>query len=1154
MTNKQKWLVLSVLFLAAAPFGGTITGQATGTTQVGCGEAEELLTTDTQEVRRQTAEAQNCIAGLYFYDGVAIDFDTTVVSGDKSSGTCVSEVVSQSKQVPLSVTGECKNGRFVPDVLEKCKAAPTTSISCADFESFSESIERDFQLTKLSPFEFRLKTARGEELKLDFRAPVTSFASRAPEQESSDVVELVDILKRVNDYDSAQEALDISELIFEFQREGVNLSPLALERTACIYGLSLSQSQPSKLTMTDSKRFSDKCLWLAPHSPECTGAFNIENWAQHGRYHPMYLANWKDSEAGFQSTGFSGHFDNASSSSWNELELNYGPSGRLLGNAILDYQGGFTPSDYLSAVAAGAQAELDTFSERNDERNRTLYRRSFQGSLLHQSSGPENNQASEELKDNLVITGDLSVCNNEQRRDTDLLCLPSPVRIFVGTRNPFENAESAAVFRIQGYKKVTIEDLDLEILPHPDMAWVLPDPVEACGNTTCTVEQKRALLEYFLPDHYYSERWNQSSMIFQAGDSSSVAKINSLMFGKLKAHFTQSELTEYLCDSAGGTANVETSGPSLDGFIDACFSGDVDMAYARIWDIWTGLFDMHKRMTRAGEGFYIFDNDSLVVRNTRIRAVVGESVFQLHANRYQQFDNVMIEGMPAARISQLNIESSRVPKGLSLMDVDIGFTHFHSTSTNFERMPLEEAYYLGNGIKINNGVNVTPLPPGANCCADATTGELKTGCSPSITKAQTAMFDHTNHSFRASCEERASSSGTDPFLCENQWTTITNVTVQNCTTGNLKTQDGRGYSGNFDGLAFMSANGLLFNSAFKNFRYDKNHSCDTLIDVAQRSPCYRHSGNLDRALRVERNRFVDGQIKNEGNSEPETLNVFANNEFLNVNLQDYHQKWEAYYYLNTWLTNPFNGDLTSLKSYLWSQAALSPHVFHANTYGRMNFKGNLVRSNYRQNLMIYSQSTPFSSKKISSKHNVFLGDFANLFVQNSPITTDPTKTTDRRCHSYSDDGLYKYAASDADYEFRASTVCAGEKWTNVLNTVGKINNQNFGQSLGVCTTPPSSYRCLLNDKTSSYDSSTSYVADLNSGMTLTTPLEPFFANFRAPLGDVGQFLNNERFFHFSMLAQPKLQVSRDYLGRWRGFKTSPGSRDARFYGFWPKEQ
>ena len=66
------------------------------------------------------------------------------------------------------------------------------------------------------------------------------------------------------------------------------------------------------------------------------------------------------------------------------------------------------------------------------------------------------------------------------------------------------------------------------------------------------------------------------------------------------------------------------------------------------------LFDMHKRINRAGEGFYIFDNDSLIVRNTRIRGVVRESVFQLHANRYQQFDNVLIEGMPAERLTQLN--------------------------------------------------------------------------------------------------------------------------------------------------------------------------------------------------------------------------------------------------------------------------------------------------------------------------------------------------------------------------------------------------------------------------------------------------------------------------------------------------------------------
>ena len=64
-----------------------------------------------------------------------------------------------------------------------------------------------------------------------------------------------------------------------------------------------------------------------------------------------------------------------------------------------------------------------------------------------------------------------------------------------------------------------------------------------------------------------------------------------------------------------------------------------------------------------------------------------------------------------------------------------------------------------------------------------------------------------------------------------------------------------------------------------------------------------------------------------------------NNEFLNVNLQDYHKKWEAYYYFNAWITNPYDGAQGSLKSYLWSQNALAPHAFHANTYGRLNFKG-----------------------------------------------------------------------------------------------------------------------------------------------------------------------------------------------------------------------
>ena len=173
-----------------------------------------------------------------------------------------------------------------------------------------------------------------------------------------------------------------------------------------------------------------------PFSPECAGEFDIKHWAQHGRYHPQYLSSWRGLTTGFQSTGLREDFYNPSSSSWNELELNYGPSARLLGTQSWTIREVSHPR--ITYLLWGAKTKRLWMLSQNDERNRTLYRRSFQGSLVQLSADGDDADEPEPLKDNLVITGDLSFCDSAEPSNTDVLCLPSPARV-LARQEPFRN-------------------------------------------------------------------------------------------------------------------------------------------------------------------------------------------------------------------------------------------------------------------------------------------------------------------------------------------------------------------------------------------------------------------------------------------------------------------------------------------------------------------------------------------------------------------------------------------------------------------------------------------------------------------------------------------------------------------------------------------
>lgn len=217
----------------------------------------------------------------------------------------------------------------------------------------------------------------------------------------------------------------------------------------------------------------------------------------------------------------------------------------------------------------------------------------------------------------------------------------------------------------------------------------------------------------------------------------------------------------------------------------------------------------------------------------------------------------------------------------------------------------------------------------------------------------------------------------------------------------------------------------------------------------------------------------------------------------------------------------------------------------------LNFWGNLVRSNYPFSLLKHSKITPYSPHKLTSERNAFLGKITNFFVQGAPSMDGPAAANDQRCNYYSNDALYEYAVPSSDYIIQSSPNCTSGRWTQVLNTVGTINS--FGANTNNCTRPSGTYRCVLNDNTSSYDSSLSLIGDLNSSMSTATSPEPHSANFGSLLSNsVGDYLKGQTFFNPGVFAEPKRRVNRDFKGRWRGLITNPGATDARFLSFWPR--
>jgi len=1154
MNSTKRLLVLLGITVLLVPLSRQLTGQATGTEGTGCGgePPSEEDTASEEELRRLAT--RNCAAGMYYYNGAPIEFNKSAGANQTTTGVCAASGYDEDAN-PISIRGKCVNGHFKTDSIDSCGAIEPVDVSCADFEPISGRLHDQIVVTKLSPYEYFIETKLGQ-IKIDFQQPRAFNPRPVPNSKLKLPINLgrLDVYRRVAIYDKSNSRLLVPSLSRSLLRGDPRLTELAFERAACLTGIAQASKSPdaknalsSNRSGGDSVHFTDKCLWEAPASKECAGQYNIKNYAEPGRYHPLYLSDWSKLTPGFQAEGFSTDFDNPGSANWNEYEINYGPYGRVSGNQLVDYDSSFNPSKYLAAHSSNGQndstlqSELENFTRRLDEDERaSKLRRSFQGSRIRTS------ESVEDLQRNLLVTSDLGRCNSTLP-NTDIACLPSPLRIYYGARNPWEVAEDAYVFRIEGYENVTIEDIDMEVLPHPDIAWTVPQADEACGGT-CSNVQKKQLLEYFLPTHRYVDRWNQSKQSFQTGESSSTHKINAIIFDKIKSLIWNGDNKKYYC-TADDTLSASTTTVSTEKFIQACYPNDEEAAYARIWDVWAGAFDMERRIHRAGEIFYIFDNHSLVVRNVRIRALQKESVFHLSANRYQQFDNVLIEGVPATRIIDLNANNNDVPNGLQVDDEEIGFEHFYREDLS-HRIPVEDAVYLGGGISNGNGGNVAPLPPGGNCCIEQD-GTPVPNCDPADSSTH-GVVDHTAHGFRGNCEARALASGVNPVTCDNRWTTITNVTIQNCTSQIFYTMDERGMYYNSDGIASLSASGLIFNSHFENFRYNRKNYCDTMVDLSQRSPCYREPEALDRALRVERNRFVKGPIKNEGTSEPETLNLFANNEFLNINLQDYHRKWPVYYYFNTWLTNALSlgSSNPNLKLYLWKQATIAPHKFHAPKYGTMHFRGNLVRSNYTYTTLQHSGDTPFSENKMSFQNNAFLGPIAKYF-DHGANTTIPEKSNDFRCHHYADPLLYNYDAPQSSYQFLedSNSPCVTKRWTQVTNPIGAV--RHFGQKSDSCNAGSNTFRCVFDDFTSVADKDSSFVHDFNTTSMLNN-INPYFDNFGPVLrSSVGDYLKANRFFTVTSFLNAKRRVPKDFNGRYRGFFTNAGSRHGGAYSFFP---
>ena len=488
----------------------------------------------------------------------------------------------------------------------------------------------------------------------------------------------------------------------------------------------------------------------------------------------------------------------------------------------------------------------------------------------------------------LLVTSDAAKCARYNALAPAWACvlLPSPMRIYHGGTRPDQDAEAAAIWSVAQYEQVLIEDLTLDVLPHPKLG----EFEELDADETLSDEER---LEWLLPH--------------QANEHN-----GALHYGTPNAKFSSYDLGD--ATTLSGTEK---------------------------WARLKAALPIGKRLEPTGAVFAVHDVEHLTVQRVNIRGLTSEAMLHVRAARDATFVANHLEGQRANRLKALGLPVDDGTVGLSALQPSYLAEHFAD---------LSDVRLMGGGLFFNNGKNGHTAPGLHCClqrttdyehvCADANcTYRLLEGCDPRHPEATLDATTLASVSQAELSHQQPSYCVAANASCDNRATLVAGNTIRGCNLNNMEAVGRAATLSNHDGIGLMSVPGLVFNNELYDWGVNLNSElrCDSLIDVANRRPCDRTW--TGKQMRLERNVLSAGVAKTQGPGETENSVTWANGVYSGVHFQDYHAKWHDYYLHGAW-QYPFD-TLTHGKAYVWNEAGRHPSTWHDSG---MHIHANLMRS------------------------------------------------------------------------------------------------------------------------------------------------------------------------------------------------------------------
>jgi hypothetical protein len=241
----------------------------------------------------------------------------------------------------------------------------------------------------------------------------------------------------------------------------------------------------------------------------------------------------------------------------------------------------------------------------------------------------------------LLLTSDASKCDRYNAlADWACVLLPSPMRIYHGGTRPSQNAELAAVFSIAEFNHVVIEDLTLDVLPHPTRLGTFE---ELDADVSLNDTQR---LEWLLPNHV-----QERSGYYQY--SSTQTKYDNYNLGD-----------------------------------------ETEPTHAERWAKLKAALPIHRRLMPTGAIFAVHDVENLVFQRANIRGLTSELMVQIRATRDITFIDNHLEGQPADRLKAL---------GFPVDDPSIGLAALQPAYLDKHAADLSRIRLMGGGLGIMNG-------------------------------------------------------------------------------------------------------------------------------------------------------------------------------------------------------------------------------------------------------------------------------------------------------------------------------------------------------------------------------------------------------------------------------------------------------------------